>query len=637
MIMPDVAHLEFTSGTYDIKDAVARDEITKILASKLTGGLVYRTYNEYINGITPDTSANPVWTFLQGLTLTPSGTIIYSVTPQYSQLQSNKVLLCEVNLSTRTLIRTAILPLAHSNALAFNNETNEIYSACSSSYSGGTQVANNTIYVIDYSTFSIKRAITPPTEITATNRVRSVSYDNKNKVLAYGDKYDIWLMENENTVAKHIICDMSDTLSPYISDNFQSIKYWDGKIFVSRTMPGGIAVFNEDGDLIKNYFDIQVTDSISIGELEDFEIDNDGNLYFGSVQRTASEATNFWDITVFKSNIFKDGFNSHFNQTIKTSGSQVYVDINAKNNGSLQIGTQEHPFAHMQQAILYGNSVSSYAGIEVRCLSDGDYRFIAGNGTTYFRIQANGHNCKLHNMFLRSGRWYITGFNVDTTILVNEQSEKYKTNVAIGRQADVHLNNCVIGSSSVKQECGINIEGSKLYLDNCTINNFTNGIRLQGGAILNIYDEDITNCNYKYMCTVRACEINSQEDVLDNLNPAGVLPQAYGHAGDIHFSDNNGTVTVDPMPTSAQPFIAVFRIDLPSGTPTYLSVLCCPNGQAGFIDSANSIMYAIYGNVNRTTTGFTYVIGVRSQPATGGTWTSVTSSCTITLANVIVL
>ena len=635
--MPDVSHLEFTSGTYDIKDAVARDEITKILASKLTGGLVYRTYNEYINGITPDTSANPVWTFLQGITLTPSGTIIYSVTPQYSQLQSNKVLLCEVNLSTRTLIRTAILPLAHSNALAFNNETNEIYSACSSSYSGGTQVANNTIYVIDYSTFSIKRAITPPTEITATNRVRSVSYDNKNKVLAYGDKYDIWLMENENTVAKHIICDMSDTLSPYISDNFQTIKYWDGKVFISRTMPVGIAVFNENGDLIKNYFDIQATDSISIGELEDFELDNDGNLYFGSVQRTASEATNFWDITVFKSNIFKDGFNAHYNQTIKTSGSQVYVDINAKNNGSLQIGTKEHPFAHMQQAILYGNSVSSYAGIEVSCLSDGDYRFIAGNGTTYFRIQASGHNCKLHNMFLRSGRWYITGFNVDTTILVNEQSEKYKTNVAIGRQADVHLNNCVIGSSSVKQECGINIEGSKLYLDNCTINNFTNGIRLQGGAILNIYDEDITNCNYKYMCTVRACEINSQEDVLDNLNPAGVLPQSYGHAGDIHFGDNNGTVTVDPMPTSAQPFIAVFRIDLPGGTPTYLSVLCCPGGQAGFIDSANNTMYAVYANVTRTTTGFTYVIGVRSQALTGGTWTSVTSSSTITLTNVIVL
>ena len=74
--MPDVSHLEFTSGTYAIKDAVARDEITKILASKLTGGLVYRTYNEYINGITPDTSANPVWTFLQRLTLTPNGTIM---------------------------------------------------------------------------------------------------------------------------------------------------------------------------------------------------------------------------------------------------------------------------------------------------------------------------------------------------------------------------------------------------------------------------------------------------------------------------------------------------------------------------------------------------------------------------------
>ena len=37
--MPDVAHLEFASGPYDIKDAVARDEITKILASKLTGGV----------------------------------------------------------------------------------------------------------------------------------------------------------------------------------------------------------------------------------------------------------------------------------------------------------------------------------------------------------------------------------------------------------------------------------------------------------------------------------------------------------------------------------------------------------------------------------------------------------------------
>ena len=62
--MPDVAHLEFVSGTYDIKDELARDEITiinekieNILHGELTGSLCGRTFNNYIPGVSSESSS----------------------------------------------------------------------------------------------------------------------------------------------------------------------------------------------------------------------------------------------------------------------------------------------------------------------------------------------------------------------------------------------------------------------------------------------------------------------------------------------------------------------------------------------------------------------------------------------------
>lgn len=226
---------------YNVKDAQARSDIESIkknltsinekienlLFGELGGALVGRTYNNYIPGVSTESTSQPPLGYMQGMTTTPT-TIIIAVRPAGKyETTSNLVCLMEITKGTSHVTRKQYLTGYHANALAYNPDENELYIACNSTVSDGDTTPNNNIIVLDYTTWAIKQTITPPTAITSSHRVRSVSYDPITKTVMLGDESTCFIMENWKTVSQKIELDMSGTLPVPATTNVQTLKHYN--------------------------------------------------------------------------------------------------------------------------------------------------------------------------------------------------------------------------------------------------------------------------------------------------------------------------------------------------------------------------------------------------------------------------
>ena len=234
--------------------------ILSVCSGDLTCNIEYRDGNNFIKGVTNETT--PLKGYMQGFTTTPNSYIICrKVESSMENADDTMVFLQEISKSTKQLIREAYLKLYHANSIAYNDEDKELYVA-STNYTdeGGLHYIND-IIVVDYNTFTIKDII-EPTEVTATNRIRSVSYDNKNKVLAYADEFDVFIMEDLTTIKDHIILDTTNSAPNQNPINntqtIQNIVVYNNKIYACRYNCNGINIFDMNGKLLNNYYSFDI-------------------------------------------------------------------------------------------------------------------------------------------------------------------------------------------------------------------------------------------------------------------------------------------------------------------------------------------------------------------------------------------
>lgn len=644
--MPNVAHLEFASGTYDIKDELARDEITiinekieNILHGELTGSLCGRTYNNYIPGVSSESSSAPALGYMQGMTTT-SATIIIAVRPAGAyEDTSNLVCLLEINKGTSQITRKKYLTGYHANALAYNPDENELYIAANSSVNGsGGTTPNNNIIVLDYTSWNIKQTVVPPTSITNTHRVRSVSYDKASKTIMLGDESTCFLMSNWQTVAKTIELNMSDTIEIPATTNVQTLKHFNGLIYQSRMNPSGICVYDMGGNLVRNYFDLQIVDNIATGELEDVSIEENGDIFFNTTQVIRYNQQIFtFDYAIFKSNIYSGGFRRQPYQTQKGNYLQAYVDVNST---ALQLGTNDQPFGTPNQGLLMANSIPMDCGIRLNIQTDGDYGWFGGVfGNQPIHLDGNG-KCTLYALLALAANLIVETTTIIATPFCNINTAVNPANIYIAQSSSVEFRNCTLNSGSTTQNNAMLIANSKVYVNGTTITGFTNAFRLQTNANLMSYNNTLSN-TYKYYCNVENCAVyDSTAETWNNCNPAGYLPDETSAAiKNVDFVQSGNTVTVNnPKEVINKVRIVTVAWQYQSTTKHYFTFLFAgyANHVSGFGSSGYQTVFNISVKDDDAGT-FTFSWSLRQQPLGGGAWNDLTSGATFEVSSIRVL
>ena len=645
--MPDVAHLEFASGTYDVKDELARDEITiinekieNILHGELIGSLCGRTYNNYIPGVSSESSSAPALGYMQGMTTTPA-TIIIAVRPAGAyEDTSNLVCLLEINKGTSQVTRKKYLTGYHANALAYNPDENELYIAANSSVSGnGETTPNNNIIVLDYTSWNIKQTVVPPTSITNTHRVRSVSYDKVSKTIMLGDESTCFLMSNWQTVAKTIELNMSDTLEIPATTNVQTLKHFNGLIYQSRMSPSGICVYDMDGNLVRNYFDLQIVDNIATGELEDVSIEENGDIFFNTTQVIRYNQQIFtFDYAIFKSNIYSGGFRRQPYQTQKGNYLQAYVDVNST---ALQLGTNDQPFGTPNQGLLMANSIPMDCGIRLNIKSTGDYGWFGGVfGNQPIHLDGNG-KCTLHALLALAANLIVEAATIIATPFCNINTAANPANIYIAQSASVEFRKCVLNSGSTRQNNAILIANSKVYVNDTTITGFTNAFRLQTAATLWSYNNTMSGNDYYYYCNVPDCTIkDSGVTTWNNCNPSGYLPDNTSSTWQtVDFTQSGNTVTVNnPKEVINKVRIVTVAWQYQNTTKHYFTFLFAGyvNLVSGFGSSGYQTVFNISVRDDDAGT-FTFSWSLRQQAIGGGAWNDLTSGATFEVSSIRVL
>lgn len=642
--MPDVAHLEFASGTYDIKDELARDEITiinekieNILHGELTGSLCGRTFNNYIPGVSSESSSAPALGYMQGMTTTPA-TIIIAVRPVGAyEDTSNLVCLLEINKGTSQVTRKKYLTGYHANAIAYNPDENELYIAANSSVSGtGETTPNNNIIVLDYTSWNIKQTVVPPTSITNTHRVRSVSYDKVSKTIMLGDESTCFLMSNWQTVAKTIELNMSDTLEIPATTNVQTLKHFNGLIYQSRMSPSGICVYDMDGNLVRNYFDLQIVDNIATGELEDVSIEENGDIFFNTTQVIRYNQQIFtFDYAIFKSNIYSGGFRRQPYQTQKGNYLQAFVDVNST---ALQLGTNDQPFGTPNQGLLMANSIPMDCGIRLNIKSTGDYGWFGGVfGNQPIHLDGN-NKCTLHALLALAANLIVETTTITATPFCNINTAANPANIYIAQSASVEFRNCVLNSGSTMQNNAMLIANSKVYVNGTTISGFTNAFRLQANANLRVYNNTLTSNSYNYYCNVEDCAVyDSTAETWNKCNPAGYLPDETSTTiKNVGFVQSGLTVTVK-NPKAVVNKMRMFTVawqyqDTKKHYFTFLSA-----GYVNVVSGFGSAGYETITNISCTDNDdgtFTFAFTLKQQALTGGEWKDLTSGATFEVTSI---
>lgn len=626
-----------TLNGYSVKDAQARvlineltNEINSKLYGELTSSLLARSFANYIPQVTGGDLSNLPLGYMQGFCTTDS-TILYAVKGADSFANNDNIVLCEIQKGTSNVTRKVNIQGFHANALAFNKSKNEVYIACNSSVSGSGTIPNNNILILDYTTLSIKEVKTPPAEITQSNRVRSVSYDNVTNTLMLGDEYTVFFMTDWDTVAKKVTLNMADTLERPTTTNIQTLKHSGKYIIQSRMSPNGLCIYDHDGNLIKNYYDLRVCDLIATGELEDAEIFDDGTIIFSTCQ-TIRYNTSIWtfDYTFFKSNIYKGGYQRQPYQTQKGNYLQAYCDCNST---ALQLGTDAQPFGTPNQALLMANSMPLSCGIRVNIKSTGDYGWFGGIfGNQPIYLDGNNY-ATLHAIVVLGSHAIIDACNIEATPYVNVNTEDNPANIYIAQSAQVEIRNCKLNSGDTQQDNALLVANSKVYINGTSFTNYLNGVRLQTNADVMLYNITWSKGKYKYKCNVPEVKLyDGTSTIYNNCNPDGYIPDnTTGNWQAVEFTESGDTITVtNPRAVIGKVRMFTFSWQYQQTTVHYTTFLSAGyvNHIAGFGSEGYETVFNISVRDNDNGT-FTVNWSLKQQSIDGGAWNDMSSGTTV--------
>lgn len=604
----------------------------------------YRDCDEFINGITNEST--PIKGYIQGFTTTPTTYIIARQTGGNYEDQSNMIYLEEISKSTKETLKSAYLELFHANSLAYNENTQEIYVATNSYRDENYELQyKNEIIIVDYETFTIKETITPPVEITNNNRVRSVSYDNKNNILALADSTDVWIMKDFETIEKHIILNTNYT-APYINpvNNYitnQNTVVYDNKIYSTRFWANGLSVYDIKGDLIRNYYDFDIDIAFQMGELESIAVEDNGDIYFASTQLGISNnnSCKLYDITIIKSNLKYNGYKNYYYSSILSNRIAYYVDCDTTNK--IQCGTQDLPFKSIQQAIF----ATQYNLKNVSCSinlvgSNKQYGFIICKNNISLII--NGNNNKVYAMQIQNQNIEIDNLIVNNNVLVNVCTSTNPSNIEITNQSTVIFNNVkILNNSANKLTNGIYILFSILKIFNCEIKNFTNAFRLLNYSTLYLSGASISNCNYYWYNESNSTIYQGDSPaVIERQNPNSQDLKYYKTYQRIPFTFENNILSFNnPAYDNNKLFIFGLRVTLSNSTVHVKNTMVKygANNEDSFTIIDGTTRYIVNYSYAHTEQGkwriYLYVLKITSD----GTVTIDTNNTQFNLRDVIML
>ena len=589
------------------------EKVPNIFSSEINGSLTlsvdYRDCEERINGVTNDNT--PIAGLMQGMTTTENSYIVIERDGGINDATTNMCFIKEISKTTKAVIKQAHLQLFHGNAVAYNKTAGEVYVACNSMYDElGQEQENNNIIVLNYNDFSIKTTITPPTSITSNNRVRSVSYDNKNNVLALADTNDVWIMDNWTTVNTHITLEDTFTnkwhgLTGNETTN-QNTVVFDNKIYSIRYAPNGINVFNMDGKLIQNYYTFDIDLPILMGELESIAIEENGDIFFGVTQYSQSDNTvndfpvyKIYDNIIYKSNLLYNGFKNYlYSSNIQA---RITFYVNSATTNKHQLGTYNEPFKCIEQAIFSIESIAKDVSCNITLMGENQQY-------TYLMTRTNNH------IILNGNNNYIYGVQIDNQkmIINNVQIRCDSANclaysqaspVRIYTPSDVQFKSCTFTGISKLGSC-IYVRDSKVELLSCTINNFTNIIDSTGGNVDITLSGITSNSDYWYLCGTNTDITYTSNSILNAVNPSSSnIPNVHQMQLINHtFSNNTLTFTntaIDRGQSPASLYLFLFRITL-DGNEYYINCPAWHNEKLYTSVERNGTIYEIFINSSHT-------------------------------------
>lgn len=615
-----------------------KDE-SELLKTNILCSLYYRDCTEWINGITEETSSNPIKGYFQGMTTTENSIIFAVQAGGNYENKLNKVYLVEISKSTGNVLKEAFLELYHANSLAYNETKKEIYVACNSYLDENNQNVNfNKILIVDYSDFTIKGEANIASDVInniGNSHIMSVSYDNKNKVLGIGTQNKFFIMDDFETVNR-IINISYDNTAPFINPIFnnvtnQQIKLFDNKLYQTRLFGNGLIVRDLNGNVLKNYYSFETEIPLKIGEFEAIEIEKNGDIYISTVQRswTKYRTYSLYDRTIFKSNIKVNGYKNYKKSSASsTAVNQYYVDSSTTNH--LQIGTQNYPFKSINQAILTIQetedlSASIYCtSLEKGLLINTCSKYISINGVQdyeFLGIVAQRCNLRIENAKIDLSN-NLQLDNDNKNVQVDFSNVDFHSITFTGENSNDKIENCIYAYHS------------KLILSGCNFTNFINCVNL--GAYTELAfgtnDNTLTNCDYKYY--LRSQMVSIQENsrgIFNQSNPDGTLPNKANRGQFIDYTNSNNILTFNNP--KVKDFISIlsfaYNIKIGNTTVGLSDTFRMSNNRLTHIISISSDYYIIDLGVTFTDNNTKMQITPKvTQTDFNGNTSDITSSCT---------
>ena len=455
-------------------DGTLETLLDSIFVKKQTGSLVlnvaYHDSSEYIEGVTSESSSNPVMGYFQGMCTTDTS-IIYAVQGNgaYENLL-NDCYLIEVSKSNGSVIKQAFLELYHANSIAYNEADSELYIVANTEIVDNDPVASGKVIIVDYDTFTIKDTITLPASITSSDSVMSVSYVNDKIYIGGSNK--VYVMSDWSTVESTITLDTSlvaPSTNPYTNKgHIQETKVFGDYIYQLNYDANGIVIYDMTGKLLQILYTFETDLPINIGEMESIAVEEDGTLYVSSVQ--VSHMTGYkerlFDRIIWKSNIFYNTYKNFTYQNLENNPITLYVKPSTSNK--LQYGTQTYPFSHIQQAMLFAEGcrknrinvilqdATNYGFFITRC--NKTITVVPSTTATLNCLFADGAKLEMN---------YIT-FDFQYNLKVDNDNYNFYT-----QYSDVTLNNCTVTSSDSVIASGLTTFHGTLKTNYCTFSKMT--------------------------------------------------------------------------------------------------------------------------------------------------------------------
>lgn len=626
-------------------DAMAEDGSLTSLLSKvinpksLTGHTFYRDCSEWIDGVTEETSENPIKGYLGGITTTPSSLIMaINAGGSYANITNNAYLV-EVSKDTKATLKEAFIEINHANAIAYNAKDGIIYVASNTKYVDGETVQWNKIVRVDYETFNVIDEIEIPESITSAY-ISGVSYDNKNDVLAISTPHRVYVMNSDLTeVLEEIVLKDQNGVATEINPLFgnHTIQYnmlYDNKIYQVRFFADGINIYDRDGNLTDSIYNFDF--EVPLGEFESLAVEEDGTAYVAQVQISASNKSCFlfYDRVITETNLisggYKNQYKKEYNQTVGTWGNRVYVNPNTTNK--IQAGSSTYPYKHIQQAIIDSNL--SDIPYYIDCAATANYGFIIARNNTPIYVNGNS-KATFYGMITQKQNITVSNATFD---LSNDFEVATGWHNIYNESSESEFNACTFTGKNDKSSEAIGTLHGELLINGCTFTNFVDALKNSSSVEVTIFAPSFSNCTYNYKNTNYVAIHRKSSTIYKECDPSGELPYNVDGYQDIKGEVNGNSVAFNCNLSSVLVSSAILTITAKRGSETYYKSFnsrCVANTVSVVGNTATTILFLEYTHT-WTNTGLVYTPKVYELTIADGSVADVTSAFTFSYGSILV-